>query len=159
MGLHPSYAASLDENRFLTEKADFEQIASVKCNESRQHFLRIILPQYYLMLERVGITSDYSFGFAANIGFRAGTSRAFKFYDLQNERVLNVTLQPLVMMDVTLRNYMELTPQQASARVESLVDAIKQTNGTFTTLWHNQHFGQPEWREWNQMYVDLLGSL
>ncbi|MBO7476791.1 MAG: polysaccharide deacetylase family protein [Salinivirgaceae bacterium] len=159
VGLHPSYAASLDENRFLTEKAYFEQIASVKCNESRQHFLRVVLPQYYQMLERVGITSDYSLGFAANIGFRAGTSRAFKFYDLQNERVLNVTLQPLVMMDVTLRNYMELTPQQASARIKSLVDAIKQANGTFTTLWHNQHFGQPDWREWNQMYVDMLGSL
>ena len=157
--LHPSYAASLDEARFLTEKTDFEHIAGVKCNESRQHFLRIILPQYYQMLERVGITNDYSFGYAANIGFRAGTSRAFKFYDLQNERVLNVTLQPLVMMDVTLRNYMELKPQQAKIRIESLIEAIRQTNGTFTTLWHNQHFGQPEWREWNKVYTDMLGSL
>ncbi len=159
VGLHPSYAASLDENRFAFEKADFEQIAGAKCNESRQHFLRIVLPQYYQMLERVGIATDYSFGFAANIGFRAGTSRPFKFYDLQNEKATELTLQPLVMMDVTLRNYMELTPQQAAARIESLVASIKQTNGTFTTLWHNQHFGQKEWCEWNKVYVDMLGSL
>jgi len=159
VGLHPSYAASLDENRFAFEKADFEQIAGAKCNESRQHFLRIVLPQYYQMLERVGIATDYSFGFAANIGFRAGTSRPFKFYDLQNEKSTELTLQPLVMMDVTLCNYMELTPQQAASRIESLVEAIKLTNGTFTTLWHNQHFGQTEWREWNKVYVDMLGSL
>ena len=159
VGLHPSYAASLDENRFAFEKADFEQIAGVKCNESRQHFLRIILPQYYQMLERVGIATDYSFGFAANIGFRAGTSRPFKFYDLQNEKSTELTLQPLVMMDVTLRNYMELTPQQAASRIESLVEAIKQTNGTFTTPWHKQHFGHTEWCEWNKVYVEMLGSL
>lgn len=159
VGLHPSYAASLDENRFAFEKADFEQIAGAKCNESRQHFLRIVLPQYYQMLERVGIATDYSFGFAANIGFRAGTSRPFKFYDLQNEKATELTLQPLVLMDVTLRNYMELTPQQAASRIESLVEAIKLTNGTFTTLWHNQHFGQTEWREWNKVYVEMLGSL
>ena len=159
VGLHPSYAASLDENRFLTEKMDFEQIAGVKCNESRQHFLRIILPQYYQMLERIGITRDYSFGFAANIGFRAGTSRPFKFYDLQNERTTELSLQPLVMMDVTMRNYMELTPQQAASRIESLVESIRQTNGIFTTLWHNQHFGQTEWQEWTQLYVDMLALL
>lgn len=157
--LHPSYAASLDEARFVTEKADFEQIANVQCSQSRQHFLRIILPQYYQMLERVGITNDYSFGYAANIGFRAGTSRAFKFYDLQREAATEILLQPLVMMDVTLRNYMELTPQQAKKRVESLIEAIRQTNGTFTTLWHNQHFGQPIWHKWNKLYTDMLDSL
>ena len=159
VGLHPSYAASLDEQRFLTEKTDFEQIANVQCGQSRQHFLRIILPQYYQMLERIGISHDYSFGYAANIGFRAGTSRVFKFYDLQRETATEILLQPLVMMDVTLRNYMELTPQQAKKRVQSLIETIRQTNGTFTTLWHNQHFGQPIWHKWNKLYTDMLDSL
>ena len=159
VGLHPSYAASLDEQRFLTEKTDFEQIANVQCSQSRQHFLRIILPQYYQMLERIGIKCDYSFGYAANIGFRAGTSRVFKFYDLQREAATEILLQPLVMMDVTLRNYMELTPQQAKTHIESLIETIRQTNGTFTTLWHNQHFGQQDWSEWNKVYTDMLDSL
>ncbi len=159
VGLHPSYAASLDEYRFMAEKTDFEQITSAQCCQSRQHFLRIVLPQYYQMLERIGITHDYSFGYAANIGFRAGTSREFKFYDLQNERTTDITLHPLVMMDVTLRNYMELTPPQAKSRIESLIEAIRKTNGTFTTLWHNQHFGQAKWHEWNQVYEDMLGLL
>ena len=159
VGLHPSYAASLDEARFVTEKTDFEQIANVQCSQSRQHFLRIIMPQYYQMLERIGISHDYSFGYAANIGFRAGTSRAFKFYDLQREAATEILLQPLVVMDVTLRNYMELKPQQAKKHVESLIEAIRQTNGTFTTLWHNQHFGQPIWHKWNKVYTDMLDSL
>ena len=159
VGLHPSYAASDNEQRFATEKQQFESIAGVECHSSRQHFLRIVLPKYYQMLNRLKISTDYSFGYADNVGFRAGTSRRFRFFDLQNNTATDVVMQPLVAMDVTLRNYMNLTPQQASEQLSSLIETIRQTNGTFTTLWHNQHFRQTDkWQPWDAVYLEMLGK-
>lgn len=159
VGLHPSYAASDNEQRFTTEKQQFESIVGVECHSSRQHFLRIVLPKYYQMLNRLKISIDYSFGYAEKVGFRAGTSRQFRFFDLQNNTATNVVLQPLVAMDVTLRNYMKLSPEQAAGVLDNLMKTIRETNGLFTTLWHNQHFCQTdEWQPWDAVYLQMLGK-
>lgn len=160
VGLHPSYQASDNEQKFATELSDIERITSQKCTQSRQHFLRVILPKYYQMLENNGITNDFSFGYADKVGFRAGTSRPFPFFDLVQNKQLNVMLTPLVAMDVTLRNYQKLTPQQASVVLEQLLSTIKKTNGLFTTLWHNQHFCQTnKWSEWDNVYLKMLDKV
>lgn len=160
VGLHPSYVASQNEQKFASELQDFQQITNSECHSSRQHFLRVVLPEYYRMLNNLKISVDYSFGYADNAGFRAGTSRPFKFYDLLTEQTLNVVIQPLIAMDVTLRNYMNLTPEQATQKLNYYVDVIKQTNGLFTTLWHNQHFLQRgKWQPWDAVYLNLLSSV
>ncbi len=157
VGLHPSYQASQNENKFRCELDDFKCIAKSECVESRQHFLRIALPKYYQMIDRLGIKIDYSFGYAENVGFRAGTSRPFRFYDLQNDKPLDVVVHPLVAMDVTLHDYLKLSPRQAVERLSTLAETIRQTNGLFTTLWHNQHFCQTDdWKEWDSIYAELL---
>jgi len=156
-GLHPSYAASQNEGRFASELNDFQSITENMCDFSRQHFLRIALPDYYQMLNRLKIKTDFSLGYAENIGFRAGTSRQFRFYDLQNECTTDVVIQPLIAMDVTLRNYMGLSPEQATAKLGTLIETVKETNGLFTTLWHNQHFLQRnKWQPWDSVYISML---
>lgn len=157
VGLHPSYQASVSDAKFTNEIADYKAICKTDCTQSRQHFLRIVLPQYYQMLERQGITDDYSMGYAENVGFRAGTSRPFRFFDLQNNRPLNVVVHPLTVMDVTLKNYLNLTPDQAVERLRQLAETVHQTNGVFVSLWHNQHFCQnDDWKAWDCVYAELL---
>jgi hypothetical protein len=41
-------------------------------------------------------------------------------------------------MDVTLRDYMKLSPEEAAREIELLMQEVKQVNGTFMSIWHNE---------------------
>lgn len=44
-----------------------------------------MLPEHYSYLNELEIANDYSMGYPETIGFRAGTSTPYLFYDLNME--------------------------------------------------------------------------
>src|SRR5690606_4274839 len=73
VGLHPSYF-STEASVFRQEKNMLEEITGRPISWSRQHYVRMRLPDTYRTLIDRGITDDWSMGYGARLGFRAGTS-------------------------------------------------------------------------------------
>ena len=138
VGLHPSYASSDEPERFTLEKQCLESIIEAPITRSRQHFLRLRLPDTMRELERIGIREEHSMGSADRTGFRAGTCTAFPFYDLLAEEATTLMLHPFAVMDSALCYKMRLSPEAAVKEAQRMVDAVRRVQGTFISIWHER---------------------
>ncbi len=157
-GIHPSYASNEKENQVTIEINRLTQITQEKTIRSRQHFLRLSFPKTYQRLLENGIKEDYSMGYAADIGFRAGVGVPFYWYDLEKEEKTDLLIYPFQVMDVTLRHYLKLNPEKAFIQVKKIIQTMKSVGGTFMTLWHNSSFSEEDgWdAEWKDLYVKII---
>lgn len=157
VGLHPSYKSAKDATLLKKELELLSAVIGSKVTRIRHHYLRISIPDTYRLYTELGITDDYSLGWATDRGFRAGCSRSFPFYDLEREQMSPLMLHPLSMMDGALKTYRNLRPYEARMEIESMIHLIKEVNGTFVSLWHNESLGTtPQWSGWREVYEFLI---
>lgn len=157
VGLHPSYYTMNDVSLLKKEKERLEAITNMPIHRSRQHYLRVSLPETYQQLIDLEITEDYSMGYASHVGFRASTCTPFYFYDLDFEIQTPLKIFPFALMDTTLNDYMKLTPKQSLGKIRDLKNEVKRVNGTFITLFHNESLSNYlRWRGWNRVYNSML---
>ena len=157
IGIHPSYQSNNKQAILHQEKQRLHDISQQSIHRSRQHYLKVHLPTTYQQLITAGITDDYSMGYAMDIGFRAGTSLPFYWYDLSKEAMTKLKIHPFQVMEVTLKEYLKLSPEAAKEKIIALLNTVKSVDGTFCSLWHNSSFSELEgWNEWEAVYVDLL---
>jgi hypothetical protein len=156
-GIHPSFRSN-DEARLLpVEHKRYSSILGKPPEISRQHFLILRFPETYRRLIEMGIKEDYSMGYASYPGFRAGTSSPFNFYDLTAEYETNLVVFPFAVMDVTLQQYLSLTPHEALDRIKNITSQVKDAEGTFLSLWHNESLsGQGTWKGWREVFEGML---
>lgn len=158
LGIHPSLASHRSLDAVMKEKKRLEHITGKEVIRSRQHFLAFSLPETYRRLEQAGIKWDYSMGYAECPGFRAGISVAFPWYDLYEERMTSLMVQPFQVMDVTLKQYQKLQPAEAMACIARLQTRVQQVGGTFSLLWHNSSFYEEEgWDGWDAVFRMATG--
>ena len=157
VGLHPSYYTSTNAVLLKKEKERLEAITNMPVKRSRQHFLRVSLPETYQQLIDLEIDEDYSMGYASHVGFRASTCTPFYFYDLDFEIQTPLKIFPFALMDTTLNDYLKLTPKQSLGKIRDLKNEVKQVNGTFITLFHNESLSNYlRWRGWKRVYGSML---
>jgi len=157
VGIHPSYASNHKPWLYETEKGRLEGIIGKTVSKSRQHFLKLRMPQTYHQLLKSGISDDYTMGFASLAGFRAGTCTPFYFFDLSRNRCTELLIHPFQVMDVTLKNYLEMSPEQAWHLIEKLMSEVKKVNGTFVSLWHNESLKDSgQWFGWRKVFEQIL---
>lgn len=157
LGIHPSYRSHEQLSLLKTEINRLANITGKPVEHSRFHFLRFRLPQSFRRLIQSGITHDYSMGYAAQAGFRAGTATPYPWYDLENETATPLLIHPFAVMDGTLKNYLGLSPDEGLKIVKNLIDHTASVKGTFLTLWHNSSFSYIEdWETWKEMYEEIL---
>ncbi len=160
MGIHPSYdcetASKLNE-----EKQRFRNLLDQEVVRSRQHFLKIKLPETYQLLESSGIKHDYSMAFPDYPGFRAGCSRAFPFYDLEKEEKMNLVVHPFCLMDATFEYYLkDLSDQEVIEKYRKMSKEIYLLNGTLHMLFHNDIYsGYETKRNWKTIKEEILWFL
>ncbi|MGV1002341.1 polysaccharide deacetylase family protein [Empedobacter falsenii] len=155
IGIHPSYQSNFEENKLTTEINRLEKIINQPIKKSRQHFIKLSFPHTYQQLLINEISEDYTMGFPHQLGFRAGTSTPFKWFNLSTNQQTLLTIYPFVAMDVTLKNYLKLTPQQALEEIKRLKQTIKAINGTFITLFHQSNLNE-DWAEWLKVYESIF---
>ncbi|MEI6062405.1 MAG: polysaccharide deacetylase family protein [Bacteroidota bacterium] len=157
IGIHPSYASSLQPSLMVMETARLSKILKLEVEYSRQHFLKLVLPETYRNLINNDISHDYSMGYAEVTGFRASICTPFPFYDLDQDLPTNLMIHPFAVMDGTLNDYLKLTPQQAIDRIKELITEVKKVGGTFIPLWHNSTLNnEGDWRGWLEVYTRMI---
>ncbi|MBN1143735.1 MAG: polysaccharide deacetylase family protein [Bacteroidales bacterium] len=157
IGIHPSYKSNQRPNILKSEFERFAGLLGTKPEISRQHFLLLNIPETLRKLISHNVQTDYSMGYATHVGFRAGTSHPFRFYDLISEEETSLLLHPFIVMDVTLRQYMGLNPDQARERIIMLIEKVKATGGIFTSLWHNESLSEyGEWKGWQEVFENMV---
>ncbi len=157
VGVHSSYYTNEHPEMIAKEIRNLKTVLNkdIACN--RQHFLRIVLPTTYRNLIENDITADYSMGYAALPGFRAGICSSYNFYDLDLEVETKLRIHPFAVMDGTLNDYMGLTPTDAIEHIKALIDEVKKVDGTFISLWHNESLSdQKRWKGWKNVYEQLI---
>ena len=157
IGIHPSYTSNSDAPAIAAESKILAAITDQSITASRQHFLRMSMPQTYQALIKAGITSDHSMMYADQLGFRASTCHPFQWYDLSQERTTELTIHSPCLMDVTLKNYLKLTPEESRAVIDELKKTISAVNGTLEFIWHNSSFSAAHgWDGWQETFEYLL---
>ena len=160
VGIHPSYFSMKNELKTKKEKEILESIVNFPISRSRQHYLRIELPETYQNLVDLEITEEYSMGYASHYGFRASTCTPFYFYDLDFEIQTPLKVFPFAAMDVTLNDYLNFTPKRAFNTIIKLAKEVKEVDGTLITIFHNESIsGSGRWRGWGRLYESLLIEL
>jgi len=157
VGIHPSYNSLANPKSLATEILQLSKHLSGRVQYSRQHYLKVELPQTYRMLIRENILHDFSMGYASRAGFRASIASPFRFYDLGQERETALRVYPLTVMDGTLRDYLSLSPAEAVDLIKRLIKQVRMVQGTFISLWHNDSLSERgRWAGWREVYEQLL---
>ncbi len=157
VGIHPSYSSFDDKVKLKSEITNLSQVMHREITRSRQHFLRMNLPQTYHTLIDLDITDDYTLGYASQPGFRAGIADSFFFYDLDHDIATPLRVHPFAVMDGSLRDYMKLDTVSSLELTKQLIDEVKKVNGTFITLWHNETMSDAKrWEGWLEVYRSII---
>lgn len=152
-GWHPSFAGHNHMMKHQAELDRLQQRSSAKIQSVRFHYLKDNLFQMSPRLLSWGITENYSMGFADSIGYRAGTSRPFYWYDWQKDGVSDLKLVPFWGMDVTLKKYLRLTPNEALEKVAQASQYASNIHADWRMVWHNESVN--DWSEWKGWGVVL----
>ena len=157
LGIHPSYRSYLKGDVVKKEIKRLNQITGLTTIKSRQHFLKLKLPESYNILLKNGIKEDFSMGFADGYGFRAGTCFPFYFFELNQNLVTNLKVFPITYMDGTLNQYLNKSIPDSIAIVSTLKMRIKDVGGYFIPLWHNETIGEHGiWKGWTKVFNESL---
>ena len=157
VGIHPSYASNSNIETLTKEIKRLQEITHRNTSKSRQHFLKLNLPNTYRNLIDNDIKADYTMGYAEQAGFRASICSPFYFYDLDVETETKLLILPFTTMEATYQYYKKSTPEEASAHISKLMDIVKSVNGTFISVWHNESLCEEGiWKGWKIVYEKML---
>ena len=158
--LHPSWQSFGKQNILNYEKKTLEKISGKKISASRQHYIKMQLPETYKTLIKSSITEDYSMGYATANGFRAGYCNSFLWYDLSEEKTTKLLLTPFCYMDATSRFANNKSAEEALEDMITLYNTVKKHNGTFSSIFHNHFLSErSEDEEWRGMYEKFMQTI
>src|SRR6266566_910823 len=133
IGLH-GIDAWLDSSKAVEEMDEIRRITGTRDIGVRMHWL------YFdehspLVLERAGADYDSSVGYNETVGYRAGTTQAYK--PLEVSRLLEL---PLHIMDTAMffPGRLGLSPAQASKEVARIIANAVRFGGALTVNWHDR---------------------
>ena len=158
VGLHPSYDTYHNPEQLIKEKEMLENVMEKgEVIISRQHFLRMVVPETFRQLEAAGLQEDFTTAFAHSPGFRSGTAIPYYFYDVEEDTTGELLLHPTVMMDASLIIHLGLRPEEALEKIKRLIDECKQSGGDFVSLWHNSNLaGDSNSNSWINVFIETF---
>ena len=155
-GIHPSFASNYNIQQLKIEIVRLSSITHRDIIYSRQHFGMLQFPITYSELILAGIKNDYSLGYTTINGFRASICHSYKWYNLFNELETALVLHPFCLTDAALEKETKSNPSSALTVLETYVNQVKQQNGEFITVFHNDMLANtPKGMVWRGIYESL----
>ena len=160
VGLHASWAASLQASVLQQEQNALQHILQMPNQGNRMHYINFRLPQTFRELLQVGIRKEYSMGYGTINGFRAGTSVPYYWYDLGAECSTDLEIHPFGWMDANSIFEQKDTPADAAIELQLMQQRVQQSGGQMMTIWHNHLLGLDALgRQWWPVFTTYLRNL
>lgn len=157
IGIHPSYGSNSSKEQLKKEVDRLSKVLHRDITNSRQHFLKLSLPETYRNLIDLDIIDDYTMGYASQVGFRASICTPFNFYDLDMEVETKLKIHPFAVMEGTLKYYMKIDKADALQKIKPLIDEVKAAKGQFISLWHNDTLNDKKtWLGWKAIFEEMV---
>jgi hypothetical protein len=157
VGIHPSFGSNDDTYQVRKEISRLTNITHREIINSRQHYARLHFPGTYKTIIENGIQNDFSMGYHNQPGFRASISTPYYWYDLESESETSLKIYPYIFSETSLRFGVKLRPDEALETVRPLINEIKATGGTFTSMFNNESLGDyGEWHGWKDLYEEVV---
>ncbi|WP_139958414.1 polysaccharide deacetylase family protein [Flavicella sediminum] len=157
VGLNASFFTMKNVELLKKEMKKLEAIINIPTLKTKQHMLRLDLPESYQNLIDLEVEEDYSMGYPQYLGFRASTCTPFYFYDLDFEIQTPLKVVPFAVSDHVLKERLGLSEKQALRKIKEIHTHVKKVDGTFVTLFHNEllsNYG--EWKGWKHFYEQVI---
>jgi len=157
IGIHPSWQSG-DDPRLLKEEIEWlEYVANQPITRSRQHYIRLTLPQTYRSLLERGIEQEFSMGYGSINGFRASAAFSYNWYDLEKEKATKLRVFPFCFMDANSYYEQRYDAVRAQQELMHYYHHIRKVNGLMVTIWHNNFLGtDPQFAGWREVYETFL---
>ncbi len=157
LGIHPGFASNKEIWRLRAETERLSRVLKREITASRQHFLKLSFPDTYRNLLSLDIHHDYTMGFAGQPGFRAGICTPYPFFDLEHNKETKLIIHPFTFMEGTLKDYLHLNKDEALQKMKELIDEVRNVNGQFISLWHNDSLSDKgQWQGWQQIFEEMV---
>ncbi len=157
IGIHPSLSSNTHSSKLKQEIDGLSLLTGKEITRSRQHFLKFSFPSTFLQLGELGITDEFSMGYASHPGFRAGIAHPFRFFNLSGNLVTDLHIHPVPLMDVTFRDYLRADPDESLDRIKQMIKQVRSCNGELVSLWHNESLsGYGRWKGWRRVYEQMV---
>ena len=163
LGLHLSYNAGYTNDivKQKKEKMLLENRLKRTVVANRNHFLLSKDIDAFEGLIDIGITDDYTMGYADRIGFRLGTSKNVNWINPKNLEITKLILHPLIIMECSLHGscYMNLNYNESLSKISEIYNKCKIVNGNFSVLFHNSAIELNDRNEYKKMYEYIIDMI
>jgi len=158
IGIHPSWQSNAKPSLLKNEMEWLAEMSGLKhINISRQHYIKLSLPQTYRTLIEAGIENEFSMGYGSINGFRASVASPFFWYDLEKEIQTSLRIHPFCFMDANAYYEQKQNAEQSFEELMNYYKVCKAVNGTLITIWHNNFLGTAkEFAGWREMYERFI---
>jgi uncharacterized protein DUF7033 len=139
IGIHLGINAHQDTMQFETEWSHLRKAVPHTLLASRSHFLVFQVPETWKKLSEIGCLVDTTLGFSKYMGFRAGTARPFRPFDVVNQRVSSIWEYPLTLMDKNLFALPFRSDAEKMEKASQIIDKVAAHGGCLVIDWHNAY--------------------
>lgn len=153
IGLHGGVLRLNQADGYRESREALRDALGVEAVGIRNHLLHFSGADTWAAQEAAGFRYDSTFGFADRLGPRDG--RIAPFVPV-GRSILEL---PLTVMDVTLFRNLGLQGEAALDAAWQAIEPVAQAGGLVSLLWHNNYFNEPEYRDWQWTYEQLLARL
>jgi hypothetical protein len=152
VGLH-GIDAWLDSSEGKKELEEIRRVAGASETGVRMHWL-YFNRKSPVVLEEAGAAYDSTVGYNETVGYRAGTTQAYK--PLGANRILEL---PMHIMDTALfyPHHLGLSAEGARALFDDMAENVVRFGGCLTINWHDRSVS-PE-RLWSTSYLNFIQDL
>lgn len=139
-GLLLGNEAITDMEVLRSEKRRYQDITNCPLELVLNNRFNLNLPEAYNNFDKLELKRDYSMGYVNSVGFRAGTSSPFLFYDIALERISPLIVEPYVFNSKIFKR------AHLSSVRDELLEAVEETrkvSGNLNLIFENIDFSTP----------------
>ena len=111
------------------------------------------MPEHFNTLAELEFDNDYSMGYPDDLGFRAGTSFSYLFYDINLEITSPLKIHPYIFNSNVGKKY---GSEELKKEIAKIHERVKEVDGTFRAIFKNEDFS--EYYN-NKRYYSLLKQI
>lgn len=162
IGLHASYNAYEDKERFVYEKEKLQETTGCNLKGLRHHYWHLGQDEgkTLRMHEEAGFEYDSSIGFNEKPGFRRNVALPFYPFDRERNQVIRCLQLPVICMDASLF-HQPVKVDEAVKKFLATINILKEYCGLGIINWHvrasypqNKRYGS-----WGEAYMKILECL